>query len=62
MLLFLPIMLCYSALNLIHYVQYYAQEQELWSEYYAIYIKVCMNNSSHVADDFYKHCFIRVHY
>ena len=34
MLLYLPI--CYAALLLkfIHYAQYYAQEQELWSEYY----------------------------
>ena len=33
-------------------VTYYAQEQELWSDYYAIYIQVCMNNSLHVVDNF----------
>ena len=25
----------------------YAQEQELWSDYYAIYVKVCRNNYLH---------------
>ena len=40
---------------------YYAQEQELLSDYYAIYIQVCMNNSLHVVDNFYKDCFIRVY-
>ena len=31
---------------------YYAQVQELWSEYYAIYIQVCMNKSILVVDNF----------
>ena len=54
MLLYLPI--CYAALLLkfIHYAQYYAQEQELWSEYYnyALYVQVCMNKLLPVADNF----------
>ena len=51
-LLFLPIMLCYSALKLICCTQYYAQEQELWSDYYGIYMQVCMNNSLYVAGNY----------
>ena len=44
MLLFLPIMLCCSALKITYYAQYYAQEQELLSDYYASYVQVCRNN------------------
>ena len=33
---------------------YYSQEQELWSEYYAIYIKVCMKKLLLVVDNFRK--------
>ena len=47
-LLFLLIMLCCSC------AQCYAQEQELWSEYYAIYIQVCMNKLLFVVDNFRK--------
>ena len=50
MLLLLSIILCCSVLKI--YAQYYAQEQELLSDYYAIYIQVGMNNSLHVADTF----------
>ena len=37
--------LCYAAvlLKFTYYAQHYAQVQELWSEYYAIYIQVFMN-------------------
>ena len=56
MLLFLPINkpLCYAAvlLKFTYYAQYYAQEQELLSDYYTIHIQFCMNNSLHVADNF----------
>ena len=38
MLLFLPIMLRYSALKFTHHAQYYAQEQDLLSDYYGIYM------------------------
>ena len=51
--------LCYAAV-LLNFT-YYAQEQELLSDYYAIYIQVCMNNSLHVVDNFYKDCFIKVY-
>ena len=54
MLLFLPIMLCCSALKITYYAQYYAQEQELLSDYYAIYIQICMKNTLHVANNFKK--------
>ena len=50
MFLFLPI--CYAAVFL--KFTYYAQEQELWSEYYAIYIQVCMNKLLLVVDNFRK--------
>ena len=33
---------------------YYAQEQELLSDYVAIYVQFCMSNSLHVADNFVK--------
>ena len=56
MLLFLP--LCYAAVLL--KFTYYSQEQELWSEYYAIYIKVCMKKLLLVVDNFRK-TFIRVY-
>ena len=42
-------------LKFTYYAQYYAQEQELWSEYYAILIQVFMNKF------LLKDCFIRVH-
>ena len=35
-----PNMLCRSALK--NFI-FYAQEQELWPDYYAIYTQVCMN-------------------
>ena len=42
MLLFLPIMLCCSALK----ITYYVEEQELWSElYYAISLGALVPNS-----------------
>ena len=50
----LIIMLCCSVLKFTYYAQYHAQEQELWSNYYAIYIQVCMNNLLHVANSFRK--------
>ena len=34
-----------------YYAQYYAQEQELWSDYYAIYMQVCMNKLLLVVDN-----------
>ena len=46
--------------NVAYYTQYYAQEQELFSDYYAICIQICVSISLHVADNFYKDCFIRV--
>ena len=39
-------LLCYAAVPL--EFTYYAQEQGLLSDYYAIYVQVCMNNSLHV--------------
>ena len=54
MLLFLPIMLCCSAHKITYYAQYYAQEQELLSDYYAFYMQFCMSNSVHVANNFIK--------
>ena len=56
MFLFLPI--CYAAVFL--KFTYYAQEQELWSEYYAIYIQAYMNKLL-LVDNFRKTCFIRVY-
>ena len=52
--------LCDAAvlLKLTFYAQYYAQKQEFLSDYF--YIQFCMNNSQHVADNFYNDCFIRV--
>ena len=47
--------LCYAAVLL--KVTYYAQEQELLSDYYA----VGMSNSLHVAHNFYKDCFVKVY-
>ena len=40
-------------LKFTYYAQHYAQEQELLSDYYAIHIQLCMNNSLHVADNSY---------
>ena len=56
-------LLCYAAvlLKFTYYTQCYAQEQELLSDYYAIHIQFCINNSLHVADNLYKDCFIRVY-
>ena len=42
--------LCYAAVLL--KFTYYAQEQELLSDYYAFYMQFWMNNSLHVADNF----------
>ena len=39
----------------------YTQEQELLSDYYAVHIHFCVNNSLHVADNSYNDCFIRVY-
>ena len=50
MLLFLPIMLCCSALKFTYYAQCYAQEQQLLSEYYGIYMQFCMSISLHVTE------------
>ena len=38
-------LLCHAAvlLKFTYYAQFYAQEQKLWSDYYANYIQVCMN-------------------
>ena len=43
-------------LKFTYYAQYaqYAQEQELWSNYYTIYVHVCINNSLHIEDNFRK--------
>ena len=43
------LLFCYAAVLL--NLTYYAQVQELWWEYYAICIQICMNNLLHVADD-----------
>ena len=40
-------------LKFTYYAQY-AQEQELWSYYFAIYVHVCINDSLHVEDNFRK--------
>ena len=40
MLLFLPICFAAALLKFTYYAQYYVQEQELWSDYHAIYIQV----------------------
>ena len=47
--------LCYTVvlLKFTYYAQYYAQEQELLSDYYAIYMLSCMSSSLHVAHNFY---------
>ena len=49
-------LLYYAAvlLKFTYYAQYYAQEQELWWEYYAIYIQVSMSNSLHIPDNLRK--------
>ena len=46
--------LCYAAvlLKFTYYAQYYAQEQELVSDYYAFYMQFCMSNLLNVADNF----------
>ena len=51
MLLFYPI--CYAAalLKLTYYTQYYAQEQQLLSDYVTPCVQFCMSNSLHKADD-----------
>ena len=41
-------------LKFTYYAQYYAQEQELLSDYYVIYVQICMNNTLHVEDNFKK--------
>ena len=41
-------------LNFTYYAQYYAQEQELWSEYYAIYVQVYINKLLLVVDNIRK--------
>ena len=51
--------LCYAAVLL--KFTYHAQEQELLSDYYAIYMRSCMSSSLHVVDNFYKDYFIRVY-
>ena len=53
-LLFLPIMLCCRPQLVLLKFTYYAQEQELLSGYYAIYMQFCMNNSLCVPDNFIK--------
>ena len=47
-------LLCYAAvfLKVTYYAQYYTQEHELLSDYYAFYMQFCMNNS---ADNFYRY-------
>ena len=42
--------LCYVAvlLEFTYYAQYYVQEEELLSDYYAIYMQFYMNNLLHV--------------
>ena len=52
MLYFYPLFYAAVFLKFTYYAQYYAQEQELLSDYYAIYMQVGMNNSLHVADTF----------
>ena len=47
--IFTQIMLCCIFDLLATYAQYYVQEQELLSNYYAIYIQICLKNSLHVA-------------
>ena len=37
-----------------YYAQYYAKEQELLSDYYVIYVQVCINNLLDVVDNFKK--------
>ena len=49
---FYPLFYAAVFLKFTYYAQYYAQEQELLSDYYAIYTQVGMNNSLHVADTF----------
>ena len=55
--------LCYAAvlLKFTYYAQYYAQEQGLSSDYICYLYTICMNNSLHVANNFYKDCFIKVY-
>ena len=55
--------LCYAAvlLKFTYYAQYYAQKQELLSDYYTFYMQFCMSDMLHVADNFYKGCFITVY-
>ena len=38
MLLFLPLYYAAVLLKFTYYAQHYAQEQELWSDHYAIYV------------------------
>ena len=49
-------LLCYAAVFLTF--TYYAEEQQLLSD--AIYMPVYINNSLHVADNFYNDCFVRI--
>ena len=56
MLLFLLVLqLCCSALEVTYYAQYYAQEQKLLSDYYAVYC-MCYMKLTIIAD-----CYIRVY-
>ena len=41
-------------LKFTYYAHYYAQEQELLSDYYAFYMQFCISSSLHVADNFIK--------
>ena len=61
MLIFLPIMVCCSALKMSPIIpNIMLKNKNCWSDYYAICIQICMSNSLHEADNFYKDCFIRV--
>ena len=54
-------MLCCGTFKIYQLCQYYAQEQELGWEYYAIYIQVYMKNSIHVTYYLKKDCFVKVY-
>ena len=61
-------LLCFAVVLLksTYYAQHYAQEQELLSDYYGIYIQFCMSNSLHVTESFIKtvllECINKGHY
>ena len=44
----------YAMLQCSQYLLASYPQQELWSDYYAIYIQVCMDNTPHAADNFRK--------